>query len=173
MKYDPDFIPEKAAKAVHEWWRAYSRRYREMHNLRAKQLLNRKHFCREVASNIVSYKRLIVLENINLTAFAEAKDKDNSLNNKARAQRFLVSVSEFRDAIINATNRETVPIETVPAQYTSKKCSACGNINKALESEKTWTCPACGVDHNRDINAAKNIAALGKDRFKKRKKEKN
>ena len=165
LKIEPDFVPEKASKHILDWWSAYSRRYRELHNLRAKQLLNRKHFYRQVASDLVSHKQLIVLEEINLAVFAEVKDKDNNLSDKARAQRFLASPSEFRDAIINAANREAVPYVSVPPQYTSKTCSECGNINKELRAEKEWTCPNCGGVHDRDINAAKNIAELGKNYF--------
>ena len=172
LKYEPDFVPAKAAKALLEWWSAYSRRYRELHNLRAKQLLNRKHFYRQVASDLVSYKQLIVLEEINLAVFAEVKDKDNTLSDKARAQRVLASPSEFRDAITNAANRETVPIISVQPQYTSKTCSTCGAVNKDLGAEKEWSCPSCGVVHDRDINAARNIAELGKTYFAGGKKKK-
>jgi len=172
LKIEPDFVPEKASKLILDCWSAYSRRYRELHNLRAKQLLNRKHFYRQVASDLVSHKQLIVLEEINLAVFAEVKDKDNNLSDKARAQRFLASPSEFRDAIINAANREKVPFVSVPPQYTSKTCSECGNINKELRPEKEWTYPSCGVVHDRDINAAKNIAELGKSYFAGGKKKK-
>lgn len=134
--------------------------------------MNRKHFYRQIASELVSHKKLIVLEDINLTIFAEVKDKDNALSDKARAQRFLASPSKFRDAIINAAKRETVPIKNVPPQYTSKTCSACGIINKELGAEKEWTCSACGVVHDRDVNAAKNIAELGKQYFAQGKKRK-
>lgn len=172
LKIEPDFVPVKASKPILDWWSAYSRRYRELHNLRAKQLLNRKHFYRQVASDLVSHKQLIVLEKINLAVFAEVKDKDNNLSDKARAQRFLASPSEFRDAIINAAKREIVPYLSVPPQYTSKTCSVCGVMNKELRAEKEWTCPSCSVVHDRDINAAKNIAELGKKHFSSGKKKK-
>ncbi|MFC3890014.1 RNA-guided endonuclease InsQ/TnpB family protein [Lentzea rhizosphaerae] len=44
---------------------------------------------------------------------------------------------------------------------TSQACSACGRIDgpKPL-SVRSWTCP-CGVTHDRDINAAKNVLAAG------------
>jgi len=46
---------------------------------------------------------------------------------------------------------------------TSQVCSACGAKDgpKPL-SVRQWTCPACGTAHDRDLNAAKNIAALGR-----------
>lgn len=165
IDHDPNLIPATASKPVLDWWSAYSRRYREMHNLRAKQLLHRKHFYRQIAYDLVSRKQLIVLEEINLTIFAEVKDRNNKLSNKARAQRVLASPSEFRDAIINAANREGIPYISVPPQYTSKTCNACKKINKDLQSEKTWKCPHCGANHDRDENAALNIAELGKDYF--------
>ena len=46
---------------------------------------------------------------------------------------------------------------------TSQVCSSCGVKDgpKPLHV-RAWTCGACGVTHDRDINAAKNIAALGR-----------
>ena len=46
---------------------------------------------------------------------------------------------------------------------TSQTCSACGIKDgpKPL-SVRTWTCAACGTVHDRDVNAARNIAALGR-----------
>lgn len=41
----------------------------------------------------------------------------------------------------------------------SKACSGCGHVLKSLPlSVRAWTCPRCGVAHDRDVNAAKNIA---------------
>ena len=40
----------------------------------------------------------------------------------------------------------------------SKTCSACGHKLEALPlSVREWTCPACGVVHDRDVNAAINL----------------
>lgn len=44
----------------------------------------------------------------------------------------------------------------------SKRCSDCGHILDSLTlAIRYWTCPECGVHHDRDINAAKNIHAVG------------
>jgi putative transposase len=46
---------------------------------------------------------------------------------------------------------------------TSQVCSACGVKDgpKPL-GVRQWTCPACGTVHDRDVNAARNILALGR-----------
>jgi putative transposase len=44
----------------------------------------------------------------------------------------------------------------------SKRCFECGHILDSLTLDvREWTCPECGVHHDRDINAAKNILSAG------------
>jgi len=50
----------------------------------------------------------------------------------------------------------------VPAEYTSKTCHTCGNINpQVVLGVKQWICPICSTEHDRDVNAAQNILYLG------------
>ncbi len=44
----------------------------------------------------------------------------------------------------------------------TKTCSSCGYVVESLPlNVRSWACPACGVDHDRDVNAAANILAVG------------
>jgi putative transposase len=44
----------------------------------------------------------------------------------------------------------------------SKTCSACGVVVDLLPLDvRFWSCPACGVAHDRDVNAARNVLAAG------------
>lgn len=45
--------------------------------------------------------------------------------------------------------------------YTSQACSVCGNRQKLKLSDRMYHCPCCGLSLNRDVNAAKNILAIG------------
>ena len=42
----------------------------------------------------------------------------------------------------------------------SKTCSACGTVNPNLKREPRWTCPSCGAQHERNLNAAINLRNL-------------
>ena len=42
----------------------------------------------------------------------------------------------------------------------SRTCSACGVVNPELGREPMWSCPNCGVIHDRNENAARNLGKL-------------
>jgi transposase len=158
--FEPDALPLAVVNALAHWRTTYKHRYRELHNLRAKALLQRKHSYRQIAAELVRYRLPIGIELIDLSKFAETKDADNKLGNTARANRFTVSPSELLNAIKNAGEREGVPVYEVPPRDTSKRCHHCGHVHRALRAEQMWTCPNCATQHDRDHNAAINIARL-------------
>ena len=44
----------------------------------------------------------------------------------------------------------------------AKLCSGCGALNPNLRLvDRTWLCSSCGTEHDRDLNAARNILAEG------------
>lgn len=60
--------------------------------------------------------------------------------------------------------------EELDESYTTQTCSCCGSLSRnspkgmAMLGMREWTCE-CGVTHDRDINAARNILALGNQRL--------
>lgn len=51
----------------------------------------------------------------------------------------------------------------------SKRCHRCGHIVETLPLDiRQWTCPECGAVHDRDVNAAINIAGAGHVPFARR-----
>ncbi len=49
--------------------------------------------------------------------------------------------------------------------YTSRTCSRCGYRKESLElSERTFLCDSCGLDIDRDLNAAINIHNKGMEK---------
>jgi putative transposase len=51
-------------------------------------------------------------------------------------------------------------VQVNPA-YTSQDCSRCGHRQKMALSERVYHCPCCGLELDRDLNAALNILRLG------------
>lgn len=49
--------------------------------------------------------------------------------------------------------------------YTSRTCSNCGSLSGPQGVNelrvRDWECADCGMQHNRDVNAARNILSLG------------
>ncbi len=58
-----------------------------------------------------------------------------------------------------------IPVVFVPPAYTSQTCSRCHHVHpvkgKSYRNGKKYKCGNCGFEHDADINAALNIAALG------------
>ncbi|WP_028303823.1 RNA-guided endonuclease InsQ/TnpB family protein, partial [Oceanospirillum maris] len=64
-----------------------------------------------------------------------------------------------------------IVFKEVNESYTTQACSCCGCISVSSPKGRSglrireWTCSECGVTHDRDINAARNILAVGHGRL--------
>ncbi|MDJ1422039.1 MAG: transposase [Candidatus Methanoperedens sp.] len=50
----------------------------------------------------------------------------------------------------------------IDPRYTSQKCSNCGHIYKGNRKGNSFHCVKCGFSLHADLNAARNIASVGK-----------
>jgi len=94
--------------------------------------------------------------------------EDLAVANMVRNRRLAKSISdsgwgEFRSMLTYKASRYGRTMVVVNRWYpSSKTCSACGHLLATLSlGTRRWACPGCGTLHDRDINAAKNILAVG------------
>jgi len=75
--------------------------------------------------------------------------------------------SMFKTMLKYKCDHAGVVFEEVNEAYSTQACSSCGSINhnspkgRAGLGIREWTCADCGTAHDRDVNAAKNILAVG------------
>jgi transposase len=67
----------------------------------------------------------------------------------------LVEPLRLRHWIASTASREGVQVYDVPAAYSSRTCSACGDVSVAKSAEPEVVCASRGVIHDRDENAAR------------------
>lgn len=104
-------------------------------------------------------------------AFEDLTNIRESLNQKLRSKTERRRTNnwafyQLRLFVGYKANIAGVKVVLVPPAYTSQTCSRCGHIHpvkgKSYRNGKVFKCGHCGFEHDADINAANNIAALGK-----------
>ncbi len=103
---------------------------------------------------IVRSAQVIAIEDLAVKAMARSMGRKGFRRSVANA-----APGELRRQIAYKAQWSGRTLSVVDCWYpSSKTCSACGAVNKALQlHERRWTCPACGAEHDRDFNAAVNI----------------
>jgi len=120
-----------------------------------KRLANkRKDFLHKLSTNLVKTYDIIVIEDL--------KSKNLMKNHKLAKAIGNASWYEFRTMLEYKSKWYGKQLIVVSPNYTSQECSNCHhNSGKKTLDIREWTCENCGVHHDRDINAAKNILTKG------------
>lgn len=114
----------------------------------------RRDFLHKLTSKLVGENQAIIVEDL--------KIKDMMQNSYLAQSIGDVSWSEFIRQLEYKAEWYGVHLIKVDPKNTSKTCSNCGYINKNLRLEhRCWECPVCDTEHDRDVNAAKNILRRG------------
>jgi putative transposase len=99
-------------------------------------------------------RRILVIDE------TEVKDAQGMLpNRKLSAAIADAGWGEFRLMLTYKTQWYGSKLSIAPRFFASSKtCSECGHVMKSLPLDiRDWVCPCCGTDHERDVNAAKNL----------------
>lgn len=125
-----------------------ARQYEKITNIRS-------NFHHQVSRKLVNENQVIVLEDLKVSNMVKNKKLSRAISEQGWYQ-----FRSFLEYKCNWYGRELVIInQWYPS---SKTCSSCGSIQTKMPLNiREWTCPDCGSHHDRDVNAAKNILAVG------------
>lgn len=117
----------------------------------------RNDFLQKLTTEIIKAYDVICLEDLDVRSM---KETENTTRNKRVGD---VSWSEFRRQLTYKSQWYGRELSVVDRYYPSSQiCHICGyRDGKKSEDIRNWTCPNCGSELDRDINAAKNILKEG------------
>jgi IS605 OrfB family transposase len=118
----------------------------------------RRDFHHQLSSRLVRENQAVYVETLNLVALKRSK-VGKSLADAGWGQ--FTRMLEYKTAMAGRTL-----IKVDRWHPSSQLCSSCGARTGPRGPSglrvRTWTCTDCGIGHDRDVNAAKNILAAGR-----------
>ncbi|TDC87713.1 RNA-guided endonuclease TnpB family protein [Actinomadura sp. 7K507] len=114
----------------------------------------RRDFLHKLSTRLVRENQVVVIEDLNVRNMVKNHSLARAISDAAWRQ--LRTMLEYKAGWYG---RDLVVIDRwFPS---SKTCSQCGSITEKLPLDvRVWEC-GCGARHDRDVNAARNIAAAG------------
>ncbi len=156
----------ESEKKMAKWQRRLARRqrgsrgYNEAHlkvaKLHEKITNQRKDFQHKLSRYLVENHSAIYLEDLNVKGMVKNRRLAKHISDAAWGQftRFLAYKGEWYGCWVEKIDR------FAPS---SKLCSVCGFKNTELTlKDREWVCPNCGTNHDRDLNAARNILEIAR-----------
>lgn len=161
---------EKYEKRIKRCQRELSRRIKRSNNyyktkrrlaILYQKLKNaRKYLIHQITKKLVIENDIIVTENLNIKGMIEEKKISKYLTN--------VSLGEICRVLEYKSNKYGKKYIQIDSYYPSSQiCSKCGYKNKEVKkiSVRSWVCPKCGSNHDRDYNASYNILFEGLKKY--------
>jgi putative transposase len=113
----------------------------------------RNDFLHKLSTALIRHNDLVSIEDLNVRGLAKTKLAKSVLD---------AGWGMFRSMLAYKAERNNTHLIVIGRFFpSSKTCSACGLINADLAlADRDWTC-SCGVQHDRDLNAARTIDQEG------------
>ena len=107
------------------------------------------------STDMVQRFDVIYIEDLNLRGMLKNHSLARALSD--------ASIGQAARLLEEKAERYGKRVERIDRWYpSSKTCSCCGHIQTNMPlSVREWVCPSCGTRHDRDVNAAVNIKAVG------------
>ena len=127
----------------------------------------REDFQHKLSKRLVQENDVIVIEKLNIKGLLEKQlDEEASPSDKQKERNHKNNIKDaswgsFAAKLIYKAESAGRKLIEVDPRYTSMTCSCCGNIKAMPQDVRKYTCGSCGLDLDRDLNAARNILRLG------------
>ena len=123
--------------------------------LHAKIADSRKDFLHKISTRLVKENQVIAVESLSVSNMQKNRHLSKSISD--------ASWSEFLRQLEYKAHWHGRELIGIDKWYpSSKRCSDCGHtVPKMPLNVRQWTCPECGSEHDRDVNAARNVLAAG------------
>ncbi|MFV5500920.1 transposase [Acinetobacter towneri] len=121
----------------------------------------RQNMLHQFSRKLVNEHAAIFVGNVNAKALAQTRLAKSVLD---------ASWTTLRTMLKYKCENAGVCYEEVNEAYTTQTCSCCGSRSSSPEGRaglgiREWQCVECGTLHDRDVNSALNILALGHERL--------
>lgn len=145
----------KAQRRVNKFEKGKApRRFRRAVSLVHERIANRRRdFAHQESRKLINRFGVICIEDLTINRMVGNHCLAKSISDAAW--------SKFFDCLAYKAEEAGRQLVKVNPAYTSQTCSNCGYRQKLSLSDRTFHCPNCGLDLDRDHNAARNINSLG------------
>lgn len=143
----------KDAAKTAQRWDENRRRKKALAHIHERIANRRSDFTHKQSRKLVARCQVIVFEALAPMEMGKSRGMRKSIRDVAWSQFISMTVSKAVEA-----GRHVVLVDP---RDTSKMCSSCGEMVAKTLSDRTHTCPQCGLVLDRDLNAAINILHRG------------
>jgi hypothetical protein len=126
------------------------------YNLKISNLIDETHW-KTINYIIKNYKYVIIG---NLSMKGASNKKSSNISKMIKRVGLRMKISEFRKRLEYKCLINSIKIEIINENYTSKVCSVCSFYKEDLKGEKIYECKKCNVKRDRDLNSATNMVLL-------------
>jgi putative transposase len=124
--------------------------------IHAKIANRRKDFLHKLSTRLVKNYGVIVVGDVSSSKLVKTKMAKSVLD---------AGWSTFKTQLSYKSHRAATVFKEVNESFSTQDCSACGTRAGPKGQKdlwiKAWTCPCCGIEHDRNRNAALNILIKG------------